>query len=308
MVFITKCCHTFHSQAVNFCCPYTAAYGRKESVVILVLKPVRDRSQETSYSPISLTSCLCKTVEGMVNRRLIWVLENRNLLCEDRCGFRRLRSALDHLVSLEYHIQNAFLLRQHLVAVFFDLEKAYDTTWRYGILRTLHHRNVRFRLPLFLSHFPQVRYFLFRLWNVLSARYPQESGVQGSVLNVTLFALSINGLANAVGPSVTTSVVCGRRRLLLQFPDLYHHRTPASGRYQPSVSVGSGECFYIFSRQKCVSISHVRGVYIQTPACLWAIAFSRAVPHFFHLTFCTPTNSNLCFLNALVTVLNGPVL
>jgi hypothetical protein len=31
------------------------------------------------------------------------------------------------LLKLEYHIQNAFLLRRYLVAVFFDLEKAYDT-------------------------------------------------------------------------------------------------------------------------------------------------------------------------------------
>jgi hypothetical protein len=36
-------------------------------------------------------------------------------------------------------------------------------------------------------------------------RYPQENGVlQGSVLSVTLFAIFINGLADAVGPSVTT--------------------------------------------------------------------------------------------------------
>jgi hypothetical protein len=66
--------------------------------------------------------------------------------------------AIDHLVNLEYHIQNAFLRRQHLVAVFFDLEKAYDTTWRYGILRTLHRWNLRGQLPLFLSNFLEAHY------------------------------------------------------------------------------------------------------------------------------------------------------
>jgi hypothetical protein len=63
----------------------------------------------------------------MVNRRLIWVLESRNLLSGAQCGFQHHRSALDHLVYLEYHTQNAFLLRQHLVAFVFDLQKAYDT-------------------------------------------------------------------------------------------------------------------------------------------------------------------------------------
>jgi hypothetical protein len=44
--------------------------------------------------------------------------------------------------------------------------------------------------------------------NVLSASYAQENGVpQVSVLNVTLFAVAINGMVNAIEPSVVTSCV-----------------------------------------------------------------------------------------------------
>jgi hypothetical protein len=117
------------------------------------------------------------------------------------------RSIFVYLVNLEYHIQNSFLLRQHLVAVFLDLEKAYETTWRCGILRTLHRWNLRGRLPLFLSNFFQDRYFRVRLGSVLYARYSQENGVpQRSMLSVTLFAIAISGMVNAVGPSVATSL------------------------------------------------------------------------------------------------------
>jgi hypothetical protein len=60
---------------------------------------------------------------------------------------------------------------------------------------------------MFPSHFLQARYGSVRLGIVLSVRYPEENGVpQGSVLRVTLFAISIDGLVNAVGPSVTTSL------------------------------------------------------------------------------------------------------
>jgi hypothetical protein len=59
----------------------------------------------------------------------------------------------------------------------FDLGKAYNTTWWYGILRTLHRLNLSGRLSLFLSNFLEARYFRVRLGNVLSARYPQETGV-----------------------------------------------------------------------------------------------------------------------------------
>jgi hypothetical protein len=44
-----------------------------------------------------------------------------------QCGFRQGRSTLDHLVRFETFIRNAF--------IFFDLEKVYDTTWKYGILK-----------------------------------------------------------------------------------------------------------------------------------------------------------------------------
>jgi hypothetical protein len=54
-------------------------------------------------------------------------------------------------------------------------------------------------------HFLQARYFLDRLGNVLSACYLQEYGVpQESVLSVTMCAISIKDLVNAVGPTIST--------------------------------------------------------------------------------------------------------
>ena len=47
------------------------------------------------------------------------------------------KSTVDHLVRLESFIRDAFLNKQEVVSVFFDLEKAYDTTWKHGILKDL---------------------------------------------------------------------------------------------------------------------------------------------------------------------------
>ena len=46
-------------------------------------------------------------------------------------------STNDHLVRLKTFIREAFIKKEHLVAVFFYLEKAYDTTWKYGIMNDL---------------------------------------------------------------------------------------------------------------------------------------------------------------------------
>jgi hypothetical protein len=48
--------------------------------------------------------------------------------------FRQGRSSLDHLVHFETFVQNVIAKKEH-VSIFFDLEKAYDTTWKYGILK-----------------------------------------------------------------------------------------------------------------------------------------------------------------------------
>jgi hypothetical protein len=37
------------------------------------------------------------------------------------------------------------------VSLFFDLEKAYDTTWKYGILRDISEAGLRERLPRFVA-------------------------------------------------------------------------------------------------------------------------------------------------------------
>ena len=131
----------------------------------------------------------------MVNRRLVFVLENKGLLSELQCGFRAFRSTTDHLVRLEGSIQDAFIRNQHLFAVFFDLEKAYDTTWRHGILQTLLSWGIRGNLPVFINNFLNERMFRVKVGTTLSTLYVQENGVpQGSVLSVTLFAIEINGV------------------------------------------------------------------------------------------------------------------
>ena len=58
-------------------------------------------------------------MERMINKRLIWYLESNNLL-----GFRAGRSTNDNLVRLETFIRDVFVKKEHVVAVFFDLEKS----------------------------------------------------------------------------------------------------------------------------------------------------------------------------------------
>ena len=93
------------------------------------------------------------------------------------------------------------------MSIFFDLEKAYDTTWKYGILRDLHESGLRGRMPIFISKFLENRNFRIRLGSTLSDAFEQEMGVpQGSILSVTLFSLKINSLVKVLGKDVEGSL------------------------------------------------------------------------------------------------------
>lgn len=80
----------------------------RNATVIPILKPGKNSTKTESYRPISLTSCLCKIMEGMVNRRLVWLLETNNFFNDNQAGFRRRHSTVDHLVTLETEILTAF--------------------------------------------------------------------------------------------------------------------------------------------------------------------------------------------------------
>ena len=125
----------------------------KEATVIPIPKPDKDHTDPSNYRPIALTSCVCKTMERMINDRLTWFLESNNIITNFQSGFRHQRSTNDHLVRLETFIREAFIKKEHLVSVFFDLEKAYDTTWKYGIMKDVHDIGLKGRLPLFLQNF-----------------------------------------------------------------------------------------------------------------------------------------------------------
>ena len=131
----------------------------------------------------------------MVNTRLVFILEQRKLISAWQSGFRRGRSTLDNILMLETNIRNANLRRNHLVAVFFDIEKAYDKTWRYSILNDLLNLDFHGNLPIFIKNFLALRRFQVRIGSTLSDIYFQEEGVpQGSVLSVTLFCMKINDI------------------------------------------------------------------------------------------------------------------
>jgi len=126
---------------------------------------------------------------------------------EYQSGFQQNQSTTDQLVRLESYIHEAVVRREHVVSVFFDLEKAFDTTCKSGILHDLNEAGIRGGLPDFISKFLNERCFRVRVGSCLSDLYDQEMGVlQGDILSVALFILKINSIIKCLPVGVRGSL------------------------------------------------------------------------------------------------------
>ena len=79
--------------------------------------------------------------------------------------------------------------------MFLILKKAYDTTWRYGILKDIHKPELGGRLPTFIEKFLADSTMQVLVGSSLSDIYDQEQDVpQGGVLSTTHFSIKINDI------------------------------------------------------------------------------------------------------------------
>ena len=179
----------------------------RTAVTIPFHKQGKDKHDPQNYRPIALTSCLCKLMERMVNIRLVHHLESNRYLHPNQYGFRNNRSTTDILAHIDTYIKTTFAKGEHVVAVFFDLQKAYDTTWKRHILQTLFDLNLEGNLPIFIQNFLSNRLIKVKINNTFSDPFPQYEGVpQGSVLSCCLFALAINGLPSCLPHHIESSL------------------------------------------------------------------------------------------------------
>lgn len=80
----------------------------KKAIILPIHKAGKPKLNPESYRPISLTSCVCKVMENIINQRLAWHIEQRQLLTPYEYGFRKYRSTIDHLITLENEIARAY--------------------------------------------------------------------------------------------------------------------------------------------------------------------------------------------------------
>ena len=98
----------------------------KNVVTVPILKHGKDPELASSYRPISLLSCVLKTLERMIKNRLEWWLNNTIPLPHCQFDFKKDLGTRDAVTYLVTDIQNNFSNNTYLGALFLDLKGAYD--------------------------------------------------------------------------------------------------------------------------------------------------------------------------------------
>lgn len=113
---------------------------------------------------------------------------------------------------MEMIIREAFVKKEYAYAVFLDVTKAYDTTWRRLVLNRLSEWKIGGKLLKFLETMLHRRNFKVLANGHLSSERPMQTGLcQGSVLSVTLFLIAIDTI---------TSIMPSGIRILLYADDI----------------------------------------------------------------------------------------
>nr|CAH0106515.1 unnamed protein product [Daphnia galeata] len=178
----------------------------KTATVIPIRKPDKPAEKPESYRPISLTSCLGKVMERIVNQRLSWSFETKGKRLKTQCGFRKGRSTLDNQTGLELYIREGFNKRKPLntYAIFLDIAKAFDTTWIQGLLFKICRKGVRANTLGWLNNLLRNRTYNVRIGNTHSEDRNLKVGVpQGSPLSPLLFSVMMDDFPILDSPGET---------------------------------------------------------------------------------------------------------
>ena len=195
----------FNESFLNGICPQVW----RQAIIIPLLKAFKSASDLASFRPISLTSCIVKTLERMIAERLYYFTESKGLITPLQAGYRKMRGCEDQIARFVQRIEDGFEEQpfHRSVLVLLDFSKAFDTVWREKLLLSLHEMGIPLLYMRWLYQFLRNRFAKVKFNGSLSKNTQFLQGVpQGSVLSPLLFILYMNSLARLLPEGNTYSL------------------------------------------------------------------------------------------------------
>lgn len=163
-----------------------------------VVRPIYKSGKKNdfkNYRPISILPVLDKVMERIVDNEFRTYLYTHMVIPENQFGFQRKKSTTDLLIRFTNYVNSMLNKNFHVLAIFVDFKKAFDTLSHHTLLIELEKIGCSDKMLQWLKSYLQNRFMAVQTLGYLSDMKTIESGVpQGSILGPLLYLIYVRSM------------------------------------------------------------------------------------------------------------------